>query len=97
MIRCPFKADLGFKISWHGPPSLQIYTQGEAVNTNVLQSDRLSVVGQFKEGEYNIRISNIQRSDQGKYQCFGSVNGSIVTVLVELNFAGKYATLMIFI
>ncbi|CAC5384803.1 unnamed protein product [Mytilus coruscus] len=87
VLSCPFKADTGSRLDWFGPPNLMTYTLGRDINPNLPHSDRISAVGKIEEGEYNLRISNIQRSDRGDYQCAGRVNGNTATGLVELFFA----------
>ncbi|VDI58500.1 Hypothetical predicted protein, partial [Mytilus galloprovincialis] len=86
LLRCPYT---GSTIQWRGPPAMIIYTLGLAVNPALPHRDRISVVGQTEQGEYNLQISNIQQSDRGEYQCSGIVNGNAVTWQIELHIAGK--------
>ncbi|XP_063416793.1 limbic system-associated membrane protein-like [Mytilus trossulus] len=77
---CPFKADPANSIRWSGPPNLITLSIGLAINPNLpdAQRSRLSIsIG--SNGEYNLKISNIQLHDEGVYRCNGVTGGSLVS------------------
>ncbi|XP_063442035.1 hemicentin-1-like [Mytilus trossulus] len=75
---CPFKADPANSIRWSGPPNLITLSIGFDINPNLpdAQRSRLSVSGNGSNGDYNLKIGNIQLHDEGVYRCNGVSSGS---------------------
>lgn len=82
---CPFKADSSQNIIWNGPPDSETLSIGSDVNPSlpIEHKSRLSVTGNPTIGEYNLRITNIQQSDESQYRCTG-ISGGLST-FADLN------------
>lgn len=90
-LACPFKSDPTKSIDWSGPPNLIKLSIKLDINPNLpdAQRSRLSIsVG--SNGEYNLKISNIQLHDEGLYRCNGVTGGSLVSEDFNLIIKGAY-------
>ncbi|KAJ8307740.1 hypothetical protein KUTeg_014711 [Tegillarca granosa] len=73
-LNCPFRISDGNSLLWYGPPhndgtATTYITSNDGANPNTALGNRLRVVGNHTAGEYNMKISNLQQSDEGKYSC----------------------------
>lgn len=75
-LNCPYKDSPTdtYTLTWIGPPyngdtGVTYIIGGFGVNPSTVLGNRLSVVGDNRAGEYNMRISNLQQSDDGRYEC----------------------------
>ncbi|KAJ8307737.1 hypothetical protein KUTeg_014708 [Tegillarca granosa] len=73
-LNCPFRISDVDPILWYGPPhndsaESTYITSNDGANPDTVLGNRLSVVGNHTAGEYNMKISNLQQSNEGKYIC----------------------------
>ncbi|CAC5378118.1 unnamed protein product [Mytilus coruscus] len=83
VLTCPLRV-LNGKVQWYQLNPEETYSQGQTVNNQLPQPERFKVVGNFNEGEFNLQIDKITRSDEGKYHCSANINQSFITKTVYL-------------
>ncbi|VDI59761.1 Hypothetical predicted protein [Mytilus galloprovincialis] len=76
VMLCPFRTTSS-PIIWLGPVKgkLTTYSDGTHINSQIPSYDRLHVVGNHLEGEYNLKIENVTKNDTGQYICNSILNG----------------------
>ena len=76
-LRCPYTSH-DLQLQWRGPPHLTVLSIGKAIKTSLENYDRLDLYGIHDNGEFNLKITNLTRSDEGEYRCIIIVNGIAV-------------------
>lgn len=92
VLTCPIKV-LNGKVQWYRLNPEGTYSQGQTVNQDLLQHNRLKVVGNFSEGEFNLQISKVTIQNRGKYLCSAYINKSLITKSVYLQITGNHDNL----
>ncbi|VDI48037.1 Hypothetical predicted protein [Mytilus galloprovincialis] len=77
LMVCPFQVT-STPVIWFGPQNgkLVTYVDGENVNKDISHFDRICLVGNKSNGEYNLEILNVTTKDSGVYKCHTIQNGS---------------------
>jgi hypothetical protein len=76
-LRCPYTSH-DLQLQWRGPPDLTVLSFGKEITTSLENYDRLELYGNHDNGEFNLKITNLTRSDEGEYRCILIVNGIAV-------------------
>lgn len=76
---------------WEGPDEEYILTDDLDINPDC--SNKLKIVGNINNGEYNIKIDNITEKDEGMYACFliNIKHRKLYPTFVSLIIQGKYS------
>lgn len=61
------------------------YTLGFNVNPSL--SNKVKIVGNITNGEYNLKIDNVSTTEEGKFKCFQNSYGyvTVVTLIIKGN------------
>ena len=76
-LRCPYTSH-DLQLQWRGPPHLTVLSIGKEIKSSLENYDRLELYGNHDNGEFNLKITNLTRSDEGEYRCIIIVNGIAV-------------------
>ncbi|VDH95664.1 Hypothetical predicted protein [Mytilus galloprovincialis] len=68
-LKCPSQSSSA-STNWFVPGSVPPISKDRTLYTN---DNRISITGNFRNGEYNLRISNFKTSDVGIYKCTVSI------------------------
>jgi len=72
-LRCPYTSH-DLQLQWRGPPHLTVLSFGKEIQTSLGNYDRLELYDNHVNGEFNLKITNFTRSDEGEYRCILNVN-----------------------
>ena len=87
-LRCPYTSH-DPQLQWRGPPHLTALSFGKEIKTSLENYDRLELYGNHDNGEFNLKITNFTRSDEGEYRCILNVNGKAVQSSLQVYIRSK--------
>jgi hypothetical protein len=87
-LRCPYTSH-DLQLLWRGPPHLTVLSIGKEIMTSLGNYDRLELYGNHDNGEFNLKIANFTRSDEGDYRCILKVNGNAVQSSLQVYIRSK--------
>jgi hypothetical protein len=87
-LRCPYTSH-DLQLLWRGPPHLTVLSVGKEITTSLGNYDRLELYGNHDNGEFNLKITNFTRSDEGDYRCILNVNGNVVQSSLQVYIRSK--------
>ena len=87
-LRCPYTSQ-DLQSQWRGPPNLTVLSLGKEITTSLGNYDRLELYDNHDNGEFNLKITNFTRSDEGEYRCISNVNGMAVQSDLQINIRSK--------
>jgi hypothetical protein len=87
-LRCPCTSH-DPQLLWRGPPHLTVLSVGMEIMTSLGNYDRLELYGNHDNGEFNLKITNFTRSDEGEYRCILNVNGIAVQSSLQVYIRSK--------
>ena len=83
-LRCPYTSH-DLQSQWRGPPNLTVLSFGKEIKTSLGNYDRLELYSNHDNGEFNLKITNFTRSDEGEYRCISNVDGKAVASDLQIN------------
>ena len=83
-LLCPHTSH-DLQSQWRGPPNLTVLSFGKEIKTSLGNYDRLELYGNHDNGEFNLKITNFTRSDEGEYRCISNVDGKAVASDLQIN------------
>lgn len=89
VLKCqvdPNNVPLGTWLKHSRTDDMTIYTRRYSINPSL--SNKVKIVGNITNGEYNLQINNVSATDEGIYLCIPVFNLS--TSYVKLIIQGKY-------
>lgn len=87
-IKCPNRS-ITTTTSWFGRKGISQISEGPHLNENVNDS-RFSITGNFKLGEYNLKIRDVKIEDFGIYVCTKVLLDTAFEFRVNLSSISKY-------
>jgi hypothetical protein len=88
-LRCPYTSH-DLQLLWRGPPHLTtVLSVGKEITTSLGNYDRLELYGNHDNGEFNLKITNFTRGDEGDYRCILNVNGIAVQSSLQVYMRSK--------
>lgn len=71
---------------------LRVLTDGNEINPYISNINKLAIVGNISEGDYNLEIQNVSSTEEGKYRCSQRINeNKIREHQVFLKIKGKHS------
>jgi hypothetical protein len=87
-LRCPYTSH-DLQLLWRGPPHLAVLSVGKEIMTSLGNYDRLELYGNHDNGEFNLKITNFTRSDEGDYRCILNVKDIAVQSSLQVYIRSK--------
>ena len=77
----------GNSVSWHF--NRHVYTVGTRINKKIADRENIALIGNHLIGEFNLRVCNITKLDEGEYSCISSAGLSSSEFSFDLRLMGK--------
>lgn len=94
ILKCPILSQNSSNVQWVylNVDYKTVYSIGIEINpiiVNRKEKNKFEIVGNHDIGEYNLKIINIEREDEGVYRCDTEINGKPGLRFIHLVVNGK--------
>lgn len=69
-----------------------IYAVGSNVNKNFVQDGKITLTGNHDNGEYNLKVLNVGKTDEGTYWCTSSNGDDVIDLAIDVQIMSTYTS-----